>query len=52
MGDAYDEYLVLAEKLGMTEVWYQSHVNHRNASLVRRLIFLTLFSSICESIVF
>jgi hypothetical protein len=32
--------------------WYQSHVNHRNAILVRRVISLILFSSICESILF
>jgi hypothetical protein len=29
--------------------WYQSCVNRRNASLVRRVISLILFSSICES---
>jgi hypothetical protein len=32
--------------------WYQSHVNRRNGSLVRRVLLLTIFSSICESILF
>jgi hypothetical protein len=32
--------------------WYQSRVNRRNASLVRRVLSLILFSSICESTLF
>jgi hypothetical protein len=32
--------------------WYQSRVNRRNANLVRRVISLILFSSICESTLF
>jgi hypothetical protein len=32
----------LALKLGVTE-WYQSHIDHSNASLVRRVIFWMLF---------
>jgi hypothetical protein len=32
--------------------WYQSRVNRRNTSLVRRVLSLILFSSICESTLF
>jgi hypothetical protein len=32
--------------------WYQSRVNRRNASQVRRLLFFIQFSSTCESILF
>jgi hypothetical protein len=34
----------------VSQKWYQSRVNHRNASIVRKVISLILFSSICESI--
>jgi hypothetical protein len=37
-GHTYYEYSVWVLKLGLTE-WYQSHVDYRNASLVRRVIF-------------
>jgi hypothetical protein len=40
----YYEYSVWVLKLGMTE-WYQSGVDSRNASLVRRVIFSRLFSN-------
>jgi hypothetical protein len=42
LGHAYDEYLVLAENQ-LWQKWYQSHVNRRNASLDRRVIFIILF---------
>jgi hypothetical protein len=38
----YYEYLVWVLKPGMTE-WYQTHVDRRNASLVRRVIFSRFF---------
>jgi hypothetical protein len=38
----YYEYSVWVLKLGVTE-WYQSRVNRRNTSLVRRVIFWRLF---------
>jgi hypothetical protein len=38
----YYEYAVWVLKPGMIE-WYQSHINHRNASLVRIVIFSMLF---------
>jgi hypothetical protein len=32
--------------------WYQSRINCRNTSLIRRVLSLILFSSICESTLF
>jgi hypothetical protein len=51
LGHAYDEYLVLAQNW-VWQKWYQSHVNRRNTSLVRRVIFLILFFIIWESTLF
>jgi hypothetical protein len=41
-GHTHYEYLVLSWKPGVIE-WYQSCVDRRNASLVRRIIFWRLF---------
>jgi hypothetical protein len=43
-GHTYYEYSVWVLKPGMTE-WYQSCVNHRNVSLLRRVKFSRLFSN-------
>jgi hypothetical protein len=42
----------LWHKNRLWQKWYQSCVNRRNTSPVRRVLFLFLFSSICESILF
>jgi hypothetical protein len=39
-------------KYWVWQKWYRSRVNRRNASLVRRVISLIFFSSICESTLF
>jgi hypothetical protein len=39
-------------KNGVWQKWYQSRVNRRNDRLVRRVLSLILFSSICKSTLF